>query len=345
MDKSISIEPISTSLTQYLNNCNYSSIAILMDEHTEEHCLPLLTSIVDFHLIKIQSGETNKMLSTCEKIWQEMTDAHLDRQSLLINLGGGVIGDMGGFCAATYKRGIDFINIPTTLLAMVDASVGGKLGIDFGHFKNHIGLFRSPQAVLVDPSFLKTLPQREIKSGYTEVIKHALITSNEDWENLSSFAFDTVDWQKIIQRSIEIKSNVIAQDWREQGLRKTLNFGHTIGHAIESHFLDKSKISVLHGEAVAAGMICELYLSVHNTDFSSKDLNTTERYLLNIYGKISIDKADRPAIAQLAIQDKKNENGKIRGVLLKKIGTPVIDFVISTEEICSALHYYNSLNI
>lgn len=345
MDKSVSLAPISTSLTQYLSSCNYSSVAILVDEHTEELCLPLLKNVDDYHLIKIKSGEVNKSLSTCEQIWQAMTDAQMDRQSLLINLGGGVIGDMGGFCAATYKRGIHFINIPTTLLSMVDASVGGKLGIDFGHFKNHIGLFQSPQAVLVDSRFLKTLPEREIRSGYAEVVKHALITSNEDWNNLSSFSFDKSDWTSIIKRAIEIKSNVVAQDWKEQGLRKTLNFGHTIGHAIESFFLDNREFSILHGEAVAAGMICELYLSVQNTDFSLKELNSIERYLLNIYGKISINKSDYQVIAQLATQDKKNENGKIRGVLLKKIGTPVIDSVISTEEISSALQYYNSLNI
>jgi 3-dehydroquinate synthase len=347
MDKSVSVSiaPISTSLTQYLSKNTHSSVAILVDENTEDHCLPLLSILEDYHLIKIQSGEINKTLSTCEQIWQAMTDAHLDRQSLLINVGGGVIGDMGGFCAATYKRGIDFINIPTTLLSMVDASIGGKLGIDFGQFKNHIGIFQSPQAVLVDPYFLKTLPKREVRSGYAEVIKHALITSKGDWTSLSSFSIDTADWAPIIQRAIEIKSDVVAQDWKEQGLRKTLNFGHTIGHAIESYFLESNEVSVLHGEAVAAGMICELYLSVQNSNFSSVELNTIERYLLNIYGKLTIDESDYSDIAQLATQDKKNKKGKIQGVLLKEIGTPIIDSVISTEEIIKALHYYNSLNI
>lgn len=345
MDQSVHIATITESLQQFLGKHSYTAIAVLVDENTEEHCLPHLTDLEEYCLIRIKSGEANKTLSTCEQIWQAMTEASMDRQSLLINLGGGVIGDMGGFCAATYKRGINFINLPTTLLSMVDASVGGKLGIDFGYFKNHIGLFQSPNAVLIDSIFLKTLPQREIRSGYAEVIKHALITSSEDWNDLSSFTFETVNWQTIIKHSIELKSHVVAQDWKEQGLRKTLNFGHTIGHAIESHFLEDQQVSVLHGEAVVAGIICELYLSCKNHGFSTSDFKTIEDYILKIYGKIKISKNDHFIIAQLATQDKKNEKGEIRGVLLKEIGAPIIDSVITTEEIVKALQYYNTLNI
>ena len=345
MSDIITKTPISKSIFQYLNKKTYSSIAILVDENTEEHCLPHLTNIENYHIIKIQSGESNKTLSTCEYIWTEMTTLQMDRQSLLINLGGGVIGDMGGFCAATYKRGIDFINVPTTLLSMVDASVGGKLGIDFGYFKNHIGLFQSPQAVLVDPIFLNSLSTRQLNSGYAEVIKHALITSNNDWESIQSFSFDNPNWAALIQRAIEIKSAVVNEDWKEQGLRKTLNFGHTIGHAIESHFLNNDQVSVLHGEAVAAGMVTELYLSVQNHRFPSIELKAIEMYILKIYGKISIHENDYSTIAKLATQDKKNKNGMIKGVLLEKIGIPVTDSAISTEEIINALQYYTSLNI
>ncbi len=345
MNELVAIDSISKSLTQHLSRHTYTSIAILVDENTEEHCLPLLPNIETHHLIKIKSGEVNKTLATCEQIWQAMTEAHLDRHSLLINLGGGVIGDMGGFCAATYQRGIDFVNIPTTLLAMVDASVGGKLGIDFGDFKNHIGLFQSPQAVLADPVFLNTLPARQLKSGFAEVIKHALITSTSDWEDIQSFSLDTPDWQSLIERAIEIKSNIVSQDWKEEGLRKTLNFGHTIGHAIESHFLNNNHVSVLHGEAVAAGMICELYLSAENIGFPLQDLRSIASYTLSIYEKISIKESDYSTIAQLATHDKKNNKGEIRGVLLKEIGTTIIDSVVSTEDIVKALRYYNSLNI
>jgi len=345
MDEIVTKVPISASISQYLSQHSYGSIALLVDENTEKHCLPIISGIASYSLIRIKSGEQNKNLSTCEQIWQAMTDLHMDRQSLLINLGGGVIGDMGGFCAATYKRGIDFINIPTTLLSMVDASVGGKLGIDFGSFKNHIGLFQSPEAVLVDAVFLKTLPERELFSGYAEVIKHALITSQSDWKRVQEFSLSNPSWPTLLQRSIDIKSAVVAKDWKEQGLRKTLNFGHTIGHAIESHFLEDQQVSVLHGEAVVAGIICELYLSSEKHGFSASDFKTIEDYMLKIYGKIAINENNHSTIAQVATQDKKNEKGEIRGVLLKEIGTPIIDSVITTEEIVKALQYYNTLNI
>ena len=347
MNDLVTIEVISKALSQFLNKQTYTNIAILVDENTEKYCLSRLKLVENYSVIKIQSGEVHKTLTTCEKIWQAMTDLHLDRTSLLINLGGGVISDMGGFCATTYKRGIDFINIPTTLLSMVDASVGGKLGINFGHLKNHIGLFQSPQTVLIDPIFLDTLGRREIRSGYAEVIKHALINSRSDWKTLQACPLNSssLHWKLVIQRALEIKSDVVTQDWKEQGRRKILNFGHTIGHAIESYFLNNSQTSVLHGEAVAIGMICELYLSVHNKGFPLEDLKIIEKHLLDIYRKISINKKDHAAIAQLATHDKKNKKETIRAVLLKKIGTPIIDAVISTEDIVKALKYYESLNV
>jgi 3-dehydroquinate synthase len=336
---------ISEAISQYLRLHAYSSIAVLVDENTERHCLPIISDFAPYSLIRIKSGEQNKKLTTCAHIWQAMTDLQMDRHALLINLGGGVIGDMGGFCAATYKRGIAFINIPTTLLSMVDASVGGKLGVDFGSFKNHIGLFQSPQSVMVDAVFLETLPERELFSGYAEVIKHALITSQSDWADVQEFSLQHPAWATLLQRSIDIKSAVVTKDWKEEGLRKTLNFGHTIGHAIESHYLEDEQVSVLHGEAVAAGIICELYLSGEKYGFSSADFKSIREYILKIYGKVVLDENDFHTMAQLATQDKKNENGEIRGVLLKAIGAPIIDSIITTEEIVKALQYYQALHI
>jgi len=344
MDNTIKIAPIVESLDSFIKNGNYSSIAVLVDENTEAHCLEVLNLSQDYKLINIQSGEINKTLTTCQHIWQEMTDAAFDRHALMINLGGGVIGDMGGFCAATYKRGIDFVNIPTTLLSMVDASVGGKLGIDFGSFKNHIGLFQSPQAVLIDPVFLKTLPERQLKSGFAEVIKHALITSQEDWEKITQFDLVSGDLKSLIRRAVEIKSNVVEQDWKEQGLRKSLNFGHTIGHAIESYYLEDANNDVLHGEAVAAGMICELYLS-KSLGFNNDQRTQIEAYILRQYGKLVIDEKNFGEISTLATQDKKNQKGEIRGVLLNAIGDAAIDSVLSKDQIAESLQYYNSLDI
>ncbi|CAN0054518.1 unnamed protein product, partial [Chrysoparadoxa australica] len=248
------------ALSNIINQLTPDKVAILVDEHTSEHCLPLIEK--GKHLvIETQSGEINKNLHTCEFIWRQLTEAGFSRRSLLVNLGGGVIGDMGGFAASTYKRGIRFINFPTTLLAMVDANVGGKLGIDFMGFKNHIGLFNDPEKIMVFEAFLKTLPRRELRSGYAEVIKHGLIMDQSYWETIKTANFPSLDWKKVIQRSIEIKSAVVLEDPKENGLRKILNFGHTLGHAVETWYLNHEK-SLLHGEAIAVGMILEAHISM-----------------------------------------------------------------------------------
>ena len=238
----------------------YSQVAILVDENTKRDCLSKLPQIESALIIEIKSGEQYKNISTCSFIWEQLTINNFDRNSLLINLGGGVIGDMGGFCAATYKRGLEFIHIPTTLLAMVDASVGGKLGIDFKGFKNQIGLFNNPKAVLISSVFLETLAESELKSGFAEVVKHALISDNSLWLKLKNTPFTDLDWEDIIDTSIQIKNKIVLADPFEKGERKKLNFGHTFGHAIESYYLEK-RTPISHGKAVFMGMILEAEIS------------------------------------------------------------------------------------
>lgn len=239
----------------------YSQLAVIADTETFQYCYPKISSYLpDHQVIVIPADERHKHLGTCQLVWQKLTEAAFDRKGLVLDLGGGVVGDLGGFCAATYKRGIDFIQLPTTLLSQVDASVGGKLGIDFQGFKNHIGVFTQPKAVWVYPGFLDTLPPSEIRSGFAEVIKHALIADAGAWKSLLAWDRLPQDWNSIIPHSIHIKDKVVEADPTEKGLRKILNFGHTIGHAVETYFLDKGDRRLLHGEAIALGMIAETWL-------------------------------------------------------------------------------------
>ncbi len=321
----------------------YSQVAVIVDENTLEHCYPIVKPYLPKHLlIEIISGEEQKHLGTCQHIWDELTHAAFDRKGLVINLGGGVIGDMGGFCAATYKRGIDFVQIPTTLLSQVDASVGGKLGIDFQGFKNHIGVFRIPKLVLICPIFLKTLLPRELRSGFAEVIKHGLIRDKQAWEELSQKGLAAQDWASVIQHSVALKAGVVEEDPEEKGLRKILNFGHTVGHAVETHFLSQGP-RLLHGEAIAIGMIAEAYLSHKRGWVSLKELKHIEQYLLSIYGKVELDATQFEAIAALALQDKKNVGGQVRAALLEEVGRAGFDHLLTSKDIVEALEYYKGL--
>jgi 3-dehydroquinate synthase len=333
---------ISEKLTGYLKGKQYSKICILTDENTEKHCFPLISkAIPKANLIRIESGEENKTLATCEKIWQQMTDLNLDRKALMINLGGGVIGDMGGFCAATYKRGIDFIQIPTTLLSQVDASVGGKLGIDFHGLKNHIGVFKDPQAVFIDTLFLKTLPLAELRSGYAEVIKHCLIADENKWREINKKSLDQQNWNDLVVHSIDIKSKVTEEDPFEKGLRKILNFGHTIGHAIESHFLHIQGKRLLHGEAIAIGMVAEAFLAWKKEFINDVELEEIKKYILKIYGRVEIFEFDIEKILPLTLQDKKNEKETIQASLLEKTGKANFNIPITIKEIREAINFYN----
>ncbi len=330
------------ALNQHIAKSSYSKIFILVDENTKEHCLPFFKKIfdgsVDFTL-EIQSGEENKHIHTCLKLWEDLSNLDGDRKSLLINLGGGVLTDMGGFVASTFKRGIDFINIPTTLLSMVDASIGGKTGVDLGSLKNQIGVINQPQMVLIFPEFLKTLDPRQVKSGYAEMLKHGLIKNKAYWGSLAEKSNFTD--AACIQKSIAIKNEVVLQDPTEKGLRKILNFGHTLGHAIESYCLDNhDKKTLLHGEAIAAGMILEGYLSHELQGLSKLSLDEIKKTFLTHFDKVDFTDADIDAILQLLKYDKKNSYGNVNFVLLHSIGKAVTDIKVPEELFQKAFAYY-----
>ena len=332
---------ITQEIDSFLKGSSFSKIGVLVDEHTKTHCYPLLKDHLPIHtLVQIKSGELNKTLKTCELIWQSLTDNQFDRSSLLINLGGGVIGDMGGFCAATFKRGIDFINVPTTLLSQVDASIGGKLGIDFGLFKNHIGLFQEPKRILIDPVFLNTLPERELLSGFAEVIKHALIADLQLWQEIRSKSFEDLSWREIIPKAVQIKERIVAADPKERGLRKILNFGHTVGHAIEGYYLHNPALRLLHGEAIAVGMVAETYLSQQRLNLSDTTCSEIREFIRSNFRSSRIDHSGIRDIGRLATQDKKNRDNKIKAVLLREIAEPVTDVEIGLKEIEESLQYY-----
>ncbi|MDP4905542.1 MAG: 3-dehydroquinate synthase [Algoriphagus sp.] len=346
METVIFSSDIRATLAEILRARQFSKLVVLTDSNTHQFCLPLVQEVVPptTVFISVPAGEQHKTLETCSIIWGQMTEAVLDRQALVINLGGGVIGDMGGFCASVYKRGIPFITIPTTLLSQVDASVGGKLGIDFLGFKNHLGVFQLPEAVLIAPEFLATLPQRELRSGYAEVIKHGLIRDATYFRALPSTNWQKQDWARIIRHSIEIKKAVVQVDPKESGLRKILNFGHTIGHAIESFYLTRSQ-PLLHGEAIAIGMIAEGFLSFEKIGFSFEELNEMSTMLLTIFGKVELDPNDCDRLVELCAQDKKNEGSTQLFTLLPKIGDCNYNIAVTREEIKHAILYYQQLRL
>uniref|UniRef100_UPI0040482A47 3-dehydroquinate synthase n=1 Tax=Algoriphagus sp. TaxID=1872435 RepID=UPI0040482A47 len=346
METVIFSSDIRATLAEILRARQFSKLVVLTDSNTHQFCLPLVQEVVPptTVFISVPAGEQHKALETCSIIWGQMTEAVLDRQALVINLGGGVIGDMGGFCASVYKRGIPFITIPTTLLSQVDASVGGKLGIDFLGFKNHLGVFQLPEAVLIAPEFLATLPQRELRSGYAEVIKHGLIRDATYFRALPSTNWQKQDWARIIRHSIEIKKAVVQVDPKESGLRKILNFGHTIGHAIESFYLTRSQ-PLLHGEAIAIGMIAEGFLSFEKIGFSFEELNEMSTMLLTIFGKVELDPNDCDRLVELCAQDKKNEGSTQLFTLLSKIGDCNYNIAVTREEIKHAILYYQQLRL
>jgi 3-dehydroquinate synthase len=342
MNQSVVISPIQESLVNFISSANYSKVFVIADNNTKKHCYPLIRQALPPHkIVSVASGEKYKLLSTCETIWDAMTREELDRHALVINIGGGVIGDMGGFCAAVYKRGIDFLQIPTTLLSQVDASVGGKLGIDFQGFKNHLGVFNIPKTVLIDPVFLNTLPVREIKSGFAEIIKHCLIADGDKWKQISTVDFEDQNWIDLIAHSVRIKQAVVDQDPTEKGLRKILNFGHTLGHAVETHFLAKAPAQRLfHGEAIAVGMIMESYLSFKRGMIDNKTLSGIEEFIFATYGKVKIMQDEVDAIVSLTRQDKKNRGSEIRFSLLTGAGSCAYDIVVSLSEMRKAVAYY-----
>lgn len=330
-------------LQGFLTQKQYSKLAVLMDENTMNACYPLIKEFLPTHTtILVKSGEESKTIETCSVIWEHMTNAFLDRHSALIVLGGGVLGDMGGFCAATYKRGIDFILVPTTLLAQADASIGGKLGIDFKSFKNHIGVFQEPALTLLHSGFLKTLPESELRSGFAEVIKHALISDKTLWDEIRTKDLAHQSWESLLKKSAEFKYSVIQKDPQEKDLRKILNAGHTIGHALESFFLVNGS-KILHGEAIAAGLITEAYLGMKHQLLDEALLNQMATYILSIFGKLRVDEDHIPRIATLCLQDKKNKGNSVLCVLPNGIGSARWDVEISLREIEDGLSFYRLL--
>lgn len=335
---------IEEQLSDELKNAHFSNVFVLVDNNTKKHCLPIIGNSLptDYRLIEIENGEINKTLNTSLDIWQSLTNAHADRSALLINLGGGVICDMGGFCARTYKRGIRFWNIPTTLLSQVDASVGGKLGVDFGVLKNHIGLFSDPDLVLLDSVFFKTLPRDELLSGFAEMVKHTLISDKEMFDELRGLDIDSLDWNKWIPRSVDIKEEIVKKDPKEEGLRKLLNYGHTIGHAVESYHMVKHDI-LKHGEAIAIGMIAENHVAFSKGLLSENVRDKINKYLVDTFTHPPIDEDGIESVIGIALQDKKNKDGKINAVLLSEIGIADYDIEISESDIKNSLVYYNEL--
>lgn len=344
-DYQISIGPIVDSLELFLLHYNYPSIAIIVDENTRKHCLPIIMQKIDVKkwiVIEISSGESHKNLQTCELIWNKLLINNFDRHSLVINLGGGVIGDMGGFCASTYMRGIDFIHIPTTLLSQVDSSVGGKLGIDVEMVKNIVGVFGNPKAVFVDLSFLKTLDENQMRSGMAELIKHGLIADATLWKDSSVLGINPKRMtEDLLYRSILVKKNVIEQDPKERGLRKILNFGHTIGHAVETVSY-KTKTPLLHGEAILVGMICEVYLSFKKKLISEATKDEVNKALKKIYYNQSACE-NITEILKLLQKDKKNRQNQVLAALLNDIGSAVFDISITNEEVMESFHYYQNI--
>ena len=336
------------TLNTFIKKNKYSNLFILVDSHTNELCLLRFLSFLatdkTIEIIEIESGESEKNISTCVEIWNILTELGADRKTLLINIGGGVITDIGGFVASTFKRGIDFINIPTSLLAMVDASIGGKNGVDLGNLKNQIGVINVPKMVIIDTDFLATLPQNEMRSGLAEMLKHGLIFDEKYWNEFKDLnQKDFADFDQLIHRSVEIKNEIVMQDPTENGIRKALNFGHTLGHAIESYFLEnENKKTLLHGEAIAVGMILESFISWKKELLTETEFIEIKSTVNSIFETIVFEENDLQPILNLLIHDKKNEYGEIQFALLDGIGKTKINQQVDNELIVLAFKDYKS---
>lgn len=335
-------------LTDYCNKQKFSAIVILVDQNTAQACLPYFLSHMEFAqqplVITVPAGEEHKSMSTCMNVIDQLSSTHLDRKGLMINLGGGVITDMGGFIASVYKRGMQYINVPTTLLAMVDASVGGKTGVDLGALKNQIGVINNGGMVIVDPHYLKTLIQRELNSGMAEIIKHGLISDQAYWEQiLQTNPKNIAELEALIHESVVFKNKIVTADPNEQGIRKILNYGHTLGHAIETYCLEtQEKPTLLHGEAIIIGLILETYISVQRFGFPKETLSELCKYVKPHYPVVSFSCEDIIHIEQLMIYDKKNVGGQINFVLLSGIGEHKLNVQVNSTLIAEAFDYYQS---
>ena len=342
--KVIISQQLDATLKEAISECERDMIFVLADETTAKCCLPVVSAfdyLKGAKVIIIQATDTHKDLDSLSHVWQELSEGGATRHTLLINIGGGMVTDLGGFAASTFKRGINYINIPTTLLAMVDASVGGKTGINFCGLKNEIGVFNNAKSVILDTEFLKTLDTENMLSGYAEMLKHGLISNDEMLNELLAFDIEKPDLeqlQRMVADSVAVKQRIVTEDPTEKGIRKALNLGHTAGHAFESFALKHNP--VLHGYAVAWGLIVELYLSAIKTGFPSDKMHQTARFILEHYGKMNITCDDYPTLLELMTHDKKNTAGIINFTLLGGVGDILINQTATKDEIYEAFDFY-----
>ena len=328
-----------------LSECPHDKLFVLVDEHTHRYCLPLIAGMEcmqSAHIITIGAEDIHKNLDTLASVWKELGDRGATRHSLMINLGGGMVTDLGGFAASTFKRGIKYINIPTTLLAMVDASVGGKTGINFNGLKNEIGVFSPAECVLIDTQFLKTLDTQNLLSGYAEMLKHGIISTTEHWAELLNFDWNHIDYnalQTLVAKSVQIKEDIVEQDPFEKGIRKALNVGHTAGHALESLAMETNH-PILHGYAVAWGIVCELYLSYGKTGFPKDKLRQTTQFIKEHYGIMTFDCKQYDRLYEFMTHDKKNTSGIINFTLMGEIGDIRINQSATQKEVMDMLDFY-----
>ena len=332
-------------LTHAIDVCAPDKLFVLTDKTTNEHCWPKIEGfdcVKGAKLITIPSTDEHKNIETLSMVWEMLSEQEGTRRSCLINLGGGMVTDLGGFAAATFKRGISFINIPTTLLAMVDAAVGGKTGINFNGLKNEIGAFCNARFVLLNTLFLDTLDDKNTRSGYAEMLKHGLISNERMWAELLNFDLGEPNWgrlQQMVAQSVKVKEEVVAKDPHEQGLRKALNLGHTVGHAFESMALHRGQ-PVLHGYAVAFGLVCELYLSTFKTNFPTSKMRQTVQFIRSYYGTFPLSCNDYDGLIELMQHDKKNTSAGINFTFLENIGKPIINQTATRDEIKEALDFF-----
>lgn len=346
---------LETDLATAISECGHDKIFVLVDSTTKALCWPKVSGFLclkEAQLITIGATDTHKDLSSLSHVWEELQQGGATRHSCLINLGGGMVTDLGGFAASTFKRGINFINIPTTLLAMVDASVGGKTGINFGGLKNEIGVFNDARTVILDTHFVETLDTENLRSGYAEMLKHGLISNEAHWAELVGFDLAAPNLEhlaQMLEQSVKVKERIVKEDPTERGLRKALNFGHTIGHAFESFSLKRAIVGpeisnqiepLLHGYAVAYGLICELYLSTLKIGFPTDKMQQTVRFIREYYGLFPITCDDYPELISLMKHDKKNTAGIINFTLLGSIGDIRINQTATEDEIKEALDFY-----
>ncbi|WP_455127467.1 3-dehydroquinate synthase [Prevotella veroralis] len=335
---------LQTDLAEAIAECEHDRIFVLVDETTNKLCWALVKDYLclkDAQTIVIGATDRRKNLDTLVHVWESLQQGKATRHSLLINLGGGMVTDLGGFAASTYKRGINFINVPTTLLAMVDASVGGKTGINFGGLKNEIGVFNDAEFVLLDTNWLRTLDEENIRSGYAEMLKHGLIADDTMWAELINFNIAQPNLHQLafmLDKSVRIKERIVAEDPHEKGIRKALNLGHTFGHAFESWAMKRQPI--LHGYAVAFGLIAELYLATTQTDFPTERMRQTINFIRAYYGSLPITCNDYPELIELMHHDKKNHGNEINVTLLGGIGDIRINQTITEEDIKEALDFF-----